>query len=210
MTRYALISLVGLAAAAVGGAMVTASKGESPTRPAVQRSVEFERASDYAKAISTLQEQLAGHPKHYTINLRLGWLYYLSGDYRQSVKYYDVAIQLAPRATEPQLGRLLPLLAAARYAEAQATGEQIVQADPGNYYGNLRLAYALRMQAMYPAAEKIVQRMLAAYPADIPCLLESGLLDLAQKRTASAQDTFAEVLSLDPTNTLAKQYAAKP
>ena len=114
MTRYALIGLAGIALATVAGAVVTASKGESPTRPAVQRSVEYERASDYAKAIATLQEQLATHPKHYTSNLRLGWLYYLSGDYRQAVKYYDAAIQLTPQAVEPKLGRLLPLLAAAQ------------------------------------------------------------------------------------------------
>ena len=90
------------------------------------------------------------------------------------------------------------------------TAEQIVQADPGNYYGNLRLAFALRMQTQYSAAEKIVRRMLAAYPADVSFLSESGLLDVAQNRADAARETFAEVLSLDPTNTLAKKYAAQP
>lgn len=114
------------------------------------------------------------------------------------------------RPSSPKLGRLLPLLAAERYAEAQATAEQIVQADPGNDDGNLRLAFALRMQAQYPAAEKIIHRMLAAYPADVLFLSESGLLDVAQNRKDAARETFAEILSLDPTNTLAKQYAAQP
>ena len=210
MTRYGLVGLAGVLLAAAAGVLATASKGESPTRPAVQRSVELERASEYAKAIATLQEQLTTHPRHYTTHLRLGWLCYLSGDGPQAVKYYDQAIQLAPQATEPKLGRLLPLLADARYAEAQATAEQILQTDPGNYFGNLRLAFALRMQGQFTAAERIVQRMLAAYPADVSFLLESGLLDVAQHRSAAAQETFAEVLSLDPTNAVARQQAAKP
>ena len=126
------------------------------------------------------------------------------------MKYYDLAIQLAPQAIEPKLGRLLPLLADTKYAEAQSTAEQVVRGDPVNYYGNLRLAFALRMQGRFAAAEQVVHRMLAAYPADISLLLESGLLDAAQGRADAARETFAEVLSLDPTNALAKQSAVQP
>ena len=74
----------------------------------------------------------------------------------------------------------------------------------------LRLAIARRMQRKFDEAEAVVHRMLAAYPADLSLLLESGLLDVAQNNKESDREKFAEMLSLDPTNTLAKQYAAQP
>ncbi len=188
----------------------TGPKQDAKSSEAVRKSVEYEKSQDYRKAIQEILAQYDAHPEDYTFNLRLGWLCYLAGDYRRAVKYYDLAIQLAPQAIEPKLGRLLPLLADTRYAEAQSTAEQVVRVDPGNYYGNLRLAFALRMQGRFASAEPVVQRMLAAYPADIPFLLESALLDVAQNKKESAQETFAEVLSLDPNNAVAKPYAAKP
>ncbi len=177
---------------------------------ALRVSVEQEKTLNYREAIKTILAKYDAHPDDYTFNLRLGWLYYLSGDYRRSVEYYDKAVHLAPEATEAKLGRLLALLANTQYKEAEVAADQVVRNDPGNYYGNLRLAFALRMQAKLIAAERVVKRMLVAYPVDIPFLSESGLLDVAQNKTDAARETFAEVLSLDPTNTLAKQYATQP
>ena len=177
---------------------------------AVRVSVEQEKSLNYREAIKAILAKYDAHPDDYTFNLRLGWLCYLSGDYRRSVAYYDKAVRLTPEATEAKLGRLLALLANTQYKEAEAAADQVVRADPGNYYGNLRLAFALRMQGKLIAAERVVKRMLVAYPVDISFLSESGLLDVAQSRKDAARETFAEVLSLDPTNTLAKQYTIQP
>ncbi|MCY2987015.1 MAG: tetratricopeptide repeat protein [Planctomycetota bacterium] len=177
---------------------------------ALRVSVEQEKSLNYREAIKTILAKYDANPNDYTFNLRLGWLNYLNGDYRRSGEYYDTAVRLAPQSVEAKLGRLLPLLAGAQYKEAESMADQVVQADPGNYYGNLRLAFALRMQGKLIAANRVVKRMLAAYPADISWLSESGLLDVAQSRKDVARETFAEVLALDPTNALAKQYAAQP
>ena len=210
MKRYALIVVAGMVVAAVGTAAVTASKDAPQPRAALPRSVEYEQAKDYTKAIAALQEQLTAHPNDYTLNLRSGWLSYLNGQHAAAARYYQTAIAAAPKSIEAKLGYLLPLLADGQYERAEKTAAQIVKEDPGNYYGNLRLAFALRMQGQFPAADKIVQRMLVAYPTDLSFLLEGGLLDASQDRNTAAQEKFAIVLSLDPNNAVAQQQLAQP
>lgn len=144
------------------------------------------------------------------MNVRQGWLSYLSGDYAKSVQYYQAARHIAPKSTEAMLGNLLPLLAQERYKPAEALAEQILRGDHGNYYANLRLAVALRKQEDFTAAERIVQKMRIAYPADVAWMTELGLLDLAQDKKDAAKEVFADVLSLDPENVAAGKGLQKP
>ena len=52
-------------------------------------SYNYEKNGDYKNAISSI---LKVYDKdNYFINLRLGWLYYLSADYNSSKKYYESA-----------------------------------------------------------------------------------------------------------------------
>ena len=87
--------------------------------------------------------------------------------------------------------------------ESQA--KVLLRQDPGNYYGNLRVAVALRLAKKYADADAIVQPMLAAYPTDVTWLDEQGLLELAQGKKELAKETFADVLALDPQNPTATQ-----
>jgi tetratricopeptide (TPR) repeat protein len=157
-----------------------APSAESPVRSVLKRSVQAERAWDYATGIAALKEQYDAHSGHYGLNLRLGWLNYLSGQNDEALRCYKAAVEAAPKSIEAKLGYLLPLLAAAKYAEAEAVARQIVAADPQNYYGNLRLAVALRMQRKTDDARAIVKRMLAAYPTDGSYLNESATLGEGQ------------------------------
>jgi tetratricopeptide (TPR) repeat protein/urea transporter len=172
-------------------------------RDALRQSWESEAKQDYAAAIRLLVEQYNAHPNDYLLNLRLGWLYYLSGDYRNSAQYYYQAIQQSPRSTEAGLGYLLPLLAQARYADAEAFARQILQGHPDNYYANWRLAVALRWQAKYGEAEKVLRRMLELYPADVGLRSEMAEIKLGQNDRPAAKQLFTEVLAIDPNNATA-------
>lgn len=172
---------------------------------AIGESSQAEAKGDYAAAIKALAVPYHVHPKDYLLNLRAGWLYYLARDYAKSAQYYHTATVAATRSIEAKLGAMLAGLAQEKYTVVEAQGETLLQRDRGNYYGNLRLAVALRLQKKYASADKIVQRMLAAYPNDVYWLNESGQLSLAEGKKEAAQRAFTDVLALDPENYTATQ-----
>jgi tetratricopeptide (TPR) repeat protein len=55
-------------------------------KSAYTRSYLYEKTQDYKDAIKALMFVYKTYPEGYTINLRLGWLYYLSGKYANSEK----------------------------------------------------------------------------------------------------------------------------
>jgi cytochrome c-type biogenesis protein CcmH/NrfG len=182
------------------------SKIDPQVSEAFRKSFQYEYDRKYPEAIKTISEQLSANPKDYTLNLRLGWLYNLNGDYKNAAHHYYTALQIAPRSIEAGIGYLLPLLSQARYSEAESFARQIIKGDPGNYYANLRLAVALRLQGKYAEAKEVVQPMLEAYPADVLFISEMALINVSQKKQDAAAALFYDVLSLDPENALAKQH----
>jgi tetratricopeptide (TPR) repeat protein len=158
----------------------------------------------YLEAIQAIQDQHGDQPQDYALNVRLGWLHYLAGNYGNSADYYYAAIQISPRSSEAGVGYLLPLLSQGRYKDAESFARQIIKGDPGNYYANLRLAVALRFQGKYDEAEKVIRQMLDAYPSDVHFMNEKGMLDLARDKKDAAKQSFANVLALDPENATAK------
>ena len=110
-----------------------------------KRSFDYEGVQDYQNAIRALSPVYEAYPNGYTVNLRMGWLFYLNGNHANAAAHYEVATRAAPMALEPKLGRLLPLLAQGRWSDAETLAYQIVSVDHYNYYGNLRLLVALQL-----------------------------------------------------------------
>jgi tetratricopeptide (TPR) repeat protein len=199
-----------LAAATLQGA---ATLSDDEIREAYHISYRYEKAQNYDDAIKSIAPVLTAYPQGYTVNLRLGWLYYLSGNYANAKTYYQAAMKSAPASLEAKLGYTLPLLAQARYDETETITKQIVRVDASNYYASLRLAFALRMQKKFEAAEEVLNRLLLLYPTDVKFLTELGLVKVAQDQHSAARRIFADVLTLDPENVAAKEYlsgASKP
>lgn len=164
-------------------------------------SYRYEKAGNYGDAIKSL---MVAEEKQYLYNLRLGWLHYLAGNHANSRAAYLQAIQFAPKAVEPRLGYTLPLLAQERYAEVEQVARQVLMRDADNYYGSLRLSFALRMQKKLPQAEAICDNLVALYPSDVSVLVEKGLVEAALGERTNAARTFQRVLLLDPENTTAQ------
>jgi len=169
---------------------------------AFAKSYKYEKAQNYNDAIKALVV-LKDHD--YLVNLRLGWLYYSSGNYANSKQRYQMAITAAPKAIEPRLGYMLPLLAQARYAEVEAAAIQVLRMDSANYYASLRLAIALRMQGKLTQAAEINNSMLRLYPTDVAFLTQLALVHVAQRNSAAAGSVFRRILTLDPENVIAKK-----
>lgn len=175
-------------------------------RDAYHRSYGYERTGDYENAIKALSLVFREYPNGYTVNLRLGWLHYLSGKQANALEHYETAIRVAPYSLEAKLGALLPLMAQGRYAESETRAYQILTADYYNYFGNLRLAYTLRMQGKLDQAHAVLVKMLAAYPTDTAFLAELGLVLVGQGDKDGAAAVFSDVLTLDPENVSAQAF----
>ncbi|MFV2061655.1 MAG: tetratricopeptide repeat protein [Gammaproteobacteria bacterium] len=181
---------------------------ESSFREAFKNSLQYEQSQNYKDAIRALIPIYKTKKKLYTINLRIGWLFYLSGNYANSIKHYQKAIQLAPEAVEPLIGKLLPLLAQQQYNEVELTAYKVLRIDSHNYYANLRLIVALRLQHKYDLAQSAIQKMRTLYPGDIVFIEQEALVYEQNKNYAKATELYGKLLNLDPENLTAKRYLA--
>ncbi|MDQ7055330.1 MAG: tetratricopeptide repeat protein [Persephonella sp.] len=170
------------------------------------RSYQYEKTGDYENAIKALVFVYNEYPDGYTVNLRLGWLYYLMKNYANSVFHYKNAIKSAPYSVEAKLWIHTSATCSEEIFRSRKICYQILNTDFYNYYGNLRLSYALRMEKKYETAIKIAQKMLALYPTDVNFLMELALSKFESGKKEEAKKIFLDVLILDPENVTAKEY----
>ena len=163
------------------------------------KSYTYEQVGKYKEAIQMLSPLYKKYPKGYTLNLRLGWLFYLDKKYKNSEKYYKKASLIDTYALEPQLGLVRNYLATYSYDRAQSISTEILKKDYYNYYGNLYMCKALIGQKKYEAAIKESKKMLTIYPTDVLFLEE---LFIGYKRTHNKryQDVYKSIIILDPNN----------
>ena len=178
-------------------------------KEAYHRSYIYEKSRDYTDAIKALMPVYKSYPNGYTVNLRLGWLYYLAGRYADSELHYKKALQAIPTSVEAVLGLMLPLMAQDRWSQVESLAYRILKTDYYNYYGNLRLSIALRHQNKFTMAEAVDRKMLTLYPTDINFLNELALSLLGEGKKLYAKTIFENVLILDPENVVAKEYLGK-
>ena len=169
------------------------------------KSFTYEKMGRYTTAANALGIIYSQYPKGYAVNLRLGNLHAAGRNYANALAHYDNAILAAPDSLEPKLGKLSIYLAQERYSDAVDLGTRIVEMDYYNYYGNLRLAYALQMTKNYDLADKVLLKMLAIYPTDVLYLTQYGALQYDQKDLATAKSVLSDVLLFDPENVTAKK-----
>jgi len=173
---------------------------------AYYQSYNYEKMGDYKDAIRAITPVYEKYPNGYTINLRLGWLYYLDKKYANSIRHYKNAEYIIPSSLEPVLGMALPLMAQKKWSDVESLMYKVIKVDYYNYYGNLRLAIALRMEKKFSQAKRIVDKMLAVYPTDVNFLDQLGLIYYDEGKKKYAKSVFGNVLVLDPQNVMAKVY----
>ena len=105
-------------------------KAQQTSEVAFSKSYSFEYETQYAKAITALTDL---HLDSYQINLRLGWLYYLSKDYVKSEQYYRKAVATEPSSIEARFGLVLPLSTVGNWNSVLAVYLEIIKLDLNNY-----------------------------------------------------------------------------
>jgi len=169
------------------------------------KSYRYEQVGDYSNAINSLLMINKNASTNYTSNLRLGYLYFMNKNYANAVVHYQIAHKTAPQAIPPQLGLMRIMNTQNNYTQTEAIGYQILHLDLYNYYGNLYLAHALRMNKKWDSAISINLKMLALYPSDTAFLLEYGLLTFTQGHGEKAKQALEYLLMLEPENIVAKE-----
>ncbi|WP_457623903.1 tetratricopeptide repeat protein [Persephonella sp.] len=184
-------------------------KKDIDIKGAYYRSYQYEKVGDYENAIKSLMVLYKKYPDGYTINLRLGWLYYLNKNYSNSIYHYEKAMKIVPSSIEAKLGLTLPLLAQGKYGDVEKICYQIISTDYFNYYGNLRLSIVLRLEKKLDTAVEVVNKMLSLYPTDVNFLTELGIIRYLQGEYGQAKYIFNDILILDPENVTAREYLQK-
>ena len=169
---------------------------DAPTRTAWRESLRLESTGDFVQAGALLTPL----PRSYAVDFRLGWLHYLATNHAVAITHYRAALAAAPHSLEARLAILLPLLAHARFADAETTARAILHDHRHTHPATLRLAIALRLQDNLAEARRVLLRALPAHPSDPALLNELGHVHAAQKNLPAARDFYTQAFSLDPDN----------
>lgn len=176
-------------------------KAQQTSESAFAKSYSFEYETQYAKAITSLTEL---HVESYQINLRLGWLYYLSKDYIKSEQYYRKAVASEPASIEARFGLVLPLSTLGNWNNVLSVYLEITKLDANNSIANYRLASIYYTHKDYANATQYVSKVLKLYPFDYDSNLLTGKILMAQAKNAEAKKYFTKALEYNPQSEEAK------
>lgn len=170
------------------------------------KSYEFESKGNYTDAISVLkavyQEDL------YEVNLRLGWVTYLAGQFTESSAYYQKAMKLKPYSIEAKLGFVYPSAALGNWDQVINEYNEILAIDPQNSISNYRLGSIYYGRKDYSKAEKYLEKVVNLYPFDYDSLILYAWTNLKLGKMREAQVLFDKVLLNRPKDTSALEGLA--
>ena len=175
---------------------------------AYRKSYDYEKMCSCADAIKTLMPVYQKYPNGYTVNLRLGWLFYLNKEYSNAIKHYKKALIAIPTSIEANLGLLKSYYYGGKLKEAIRVGSLILKGDRYNYYGNYYLILALKDSFEYDQAKKLTNKMLSLYPTSILFLQELASIEQV-KNPKRAKEIYKNILILSPNNLAAKSFLEK-
>jgi len=163
---------------------------------AFAESYELEEAGQFQAAIEAVEVYYASDS--YEINLRLGWLHYLRGDYTQSRSYYKRCIFLEPKAIEPMLGVALPAGAMGNWTEVEKTYKSVLKIDPNNTFAHYRLASLYYEWQQYDAAHTHLEKVLTLYPFDYESVVLFAWVNYQIGHRSESRYFFYKALLIEP------------
>ena len=176
---------------------------------AYKNSYNYEKTGNYKDAIKALIPIYKKYPTGYTLNLRLGYLFYMNKNYKNAISYYKKASLILPNSFETKLGLMRVYLAIGDNQNVTNIGYSILKIDLYNYYANLYVIDSLINQKKYDDALNLINKMLAIYPTNIAYLTKLAKI-YEVKNPAYAKKIYLDsILILDPNNIAAKIYLNK-
>lgn len=161
------------------------------------KSYELEREGKFEEAASLL-EAVSAQDSGYEVNLRLGWLKYLAGDFDQSVYYYRKALSIRPYCIEARLGLVLPLSIKNEWDEIVKVYNEILGIDPQNTLVNYRMGVIFYEWGQFEKADAHLKKVVNLYPFDRDSLLMLAWTKLRMGQMSEAIMLFNKVLLYNP------------
>jgi len=156
--------------------------------------------ADAAKPLKAMYDE-----KSYEVNLRLGWLTYLQGQFSESVGYYSKAIEIMPYAIEPRLGIVLPASAMGNWGSVVEQYNKILSIDPNNTLVLYRMGMISYENKDFKKAYTYFEKVVNLYPFDYYSVLMLGWTNYQLGKTKEAKILFQKALLYDPTSASAKE-----
>lgn len=174
-------------------AISASSTDSEPMELAFQKSYELSNKSDYKAAGEALK---AVYDKNnYAINLRLGWLSYMLGQYTDAANYYKIANGLEPKSIEAKQGCALALSGLGNKNEEMGFHKSILSLDANNTLALYNAGKIYFEQKDYQSAAKQFEAILSLYPFDYSSLLMMGWTHYQLGNTSQSRDMFNKVLA---------------
>ncbi|MBR0502882.1 MAG: tetratricopeptide repeat protein [Paludibacteraceae bacterium] len=169
---------------------------------AFRKSYAYEESKQYANAINEL---LSIKTDIYAVDLRLGWLYYLNGDYKNSLLYYAKSIQLRPTSIEARFGYVLPAAKLKAWDKVAAQYDAIIKLDPNNSKANYYRGLMYYNVGEYAKAAPYFDRIENLYPFDYDIVILSAWNCYYLKKIEKAKLLFNQALLIQPSSASALQ-----
>ncbi len=182
---------------------------DESVKKAYYDSYNYEKMGDYEDAIKSLMPVYNAYPDAYTPNLRLGWLFYLNGNYKNALMHYQKAASAVKSAVRPRLGMVEVYMVQGKWDDAAKFCIDILKSDYYSYYANLYLSRILMNKSDFSNAEAVLSKMLSLYPADTLYLEALAALYTREKRLDEAARIYEDILILDPKNLAANDFFSK-
>ena len=160
------------------------------------KNYDLEKSGNYTTAIKELNTIYKSDD--YFANIRLGWLYYLSKQYANSISFYEKAISLKPYAIEAKFGLIKPLSAIENWEKVKSTYHQILKIDPQNTVAGYWLGLIYYNRRDYINANKLFEKVVNLYPLDYDSGIMLAWTKLKLGKTAEAKVLFQHTLTLRP------------
>jgi tetratricopeptide (TPR) repeat protein len=173
---------------------------------AFSKSYAFEYETQYSKAIAAVTDL---HADTYEINLRLGWLYYLSKDHTKSEQFYKKAVSLEKSSIEARFGLVLPMAALGDWNNILATYLEITKLDGNNSIANYRIASIYFVRKDYVSSTAYTLKVLKLYPFDYDSNLLYGKILAASGKNTEAKKYLTKALEYNPQSEEAKTALKK-
>lgn len=173
------------------------------TQAAFSKSYDYETQGIYQKAIDELKKVYLADS--YEINLRLGWLTYLQGQFTESSAYYLKAMTLKPFSIEAKFGYVYPLAAAGNWALVKTQYFEILKIDAQNTLANYRLGLIFYNAGDFQTALKHLEKVVNLYPFDYDSMIMYAWTNLKLGKLREAEILFKKVLLIKPADESAKE-----
>lgn len=176
----------------ISGITYTSAQDRTALPKSFSESYTFESKGEYLKAIESIRKVYSADS--YEMNIRLGWLYFEAKNYKESLVYYNRAIQLLPLSIEAKLGYAYPAYALGQKDAVIAKYKEILAKDPNNFYGNYRLGALYFENKDYTNARKHFEKLLNFYPFDYDILIMSAWTNYYLNKPREARVLFNKAL----------------